>query len=168
VSYSAGLQAFGGKKPYGWTATLPAGLALGHDGAAVAISGAPGSVGAQQVTVQLRDGTPGSPGLTRSFALQVGRAHTTLEVDTPPLVQAGVPASVTVRVIPEGEGTPSGTVSVEGGDGEPCSLDAPGGTCTLEFDEAGDRTITAAYDGDSNFEPAGESQVQVQVVAETP
>jgi len=168
VSYSAGLQAFGGKKPYGWTATLPAGLALGHGGGAVAVSGVPLAVGTQQVTVQLRDGTAGSPGLTRSFTLQVGRARTTLEIDTPALVRAGVPVPVAVRVVAEGDGTPSGTVSVQGGDGETCSLAAPGGTCTLDFDEAGERTIEAVYEGDSRFEPAGESQVQVQVVAATP
>jgi hypothetical protein len=168
VSYSTELQAFGGKKPYAWTAALPAGLALGHGAGAAAISGVPVTVGPEQVTVQLRDGTPGSGGLSRTFTLPVGRARTTLEVDVPPLVQAGVPVSVAVKVIPEGAGTPSGTVSVHGDDGEVCSVVAPAGTCTLQFDEAGERTIKAGYEGDSSFEPAGESQVGLEVVPDQP
>jgi hypothetical protein len=167
VSYSAGLQAFGGKKPYGWTATLPAGLTLDQRGK-VAISGVPLAVGSQQVSVQLRDGTSGSPGITRSFVLEVGRARTTLEIDAPAQVQAGVPVPVAVRVIAEGEGAPSGTLSVEGEDGDHCSVAAPGGTCTLEFQEAGDKTIEAAYEGDSSFEAAGESEIEVEVVPATP
>jgi hypothetical protein len=168
VSYSAGLRAFGGKKPYSWTAALPAGLALDRRGNAVAISGVPLAVGTQPVTVQLRDGAAGSPGLSRSFVLQVGRARTKLEVDVPPQVVAGIPVSVVVRVVAEGEGTPSGIVSVQGGSGEGCSLAAPGGSCTLQFGEAGDAPIEAGYEGDSSFEPAGESQVEVAVAPATP
>ena len=82
----------------------------------------------------------------------------------PPLARTGVPVSVSLHVVAEGKGTPSGTLSVEGGDGEPCSLPAPGGTCMLEFAEAGERTIKAAYNGDSNFEATGENDVQVEVV----
>ncbi len=168
VSYSLGFQAFGGKKPYSWTAALPAGLALDRGGNAVAISGVPLAVGTQQVTVQLSDGTAGSSGVTRSFVLQVGRAHTKLEIDAPPQVQAGVPVSVAIKVVADGEGMPSGALSVQGGDGEGCSLTAPGGTCTLELEEAGEATIKATYEGDSSFEPAGESQVQVDVVPAAP
>jgi hypothetical protein len=71
-------------------------------------------------------------------------------------------------VVAEGEGAPSGTIRVEGGDGERCSLAAPGGTCTLEFNEAGERTIKTTYEGDGNFEAADETVVRVEVVPAAP
>jgi hypothetical protein len=164
VGYSAELRAFGGKKPYSWAATLPAGLAVDEHGSTGVISGAPLGVGRHDIAVRLVDASADSPGVTRRFVLDVGRSRTRLEVDAPSVVQAGVAVPVPVRVVAEGEGAPTGAVFVEGGDGERCSLAAPGGTCTLEFHEAGERTIKVAYEGDESFEAAGESEVRLEVV----
>jgi hypothetical protein len=168
VSYSAGLQAFGGRKPYSWTAELPAGVALDREGGRVAVSGVPLAVGRHELSVQLRDASSGSPGLTRGFVLDVGRARTKLRVDAPRLVKAGVPFPVLVRVVAEGDGTPSGTIFLEGADGDGCSVAAPGGTCRLVFQEAGEGTIKAAYEGDESFEAAGETEARLVVVAPAP
>jgi hypothetical protein len=91
-----------------------------------------------------------------------------VEVAAPPVVQIGVPVPVLVRVVPESEGAPSGTIHVEGGNGERCSLPAPAGTCTLEFSEAGERTIKATYDGDGNFEAADETKARLEVIPAAP
>jgi hypothetical protein len=168
VSYSAGLEAFGGKKPYRWSATLPAGLVLDGQASRAAISGAPLAVGRHQVAVQLSDSSDDAPAVTRTFALDVGRARTRLQIDAPPSVQAGAPVAVRVTLVAEGDGMPSGTVLVEGGDGAPCALAAPGGTCTMEFHEAGEGKINAAYEGDSRFEAAGESDVRLVVSPAAP
>ncbi|HSD25950.1 MAG TPA: hypothetical protein VLL75_01545, partial [Vicinamibacteria bacterium] len=133
-------------------------------GGEAVISGVPLAVGSHEVAVRIDDDSPASPGVTRSFVLEVGRARTNVQVVPPPVVQAGVPIPVAVRVVAEGHGAPSGTLHVEGGDGERCSVAAPGGTCTLEFREAGGRTIRATYEGDGNFEAAAETEVRLEVI----
>jgi len=168
VSYSASLEAFGGKKPYRWSATLPAGLVLDGQAGRAVLSGVPLAVGRQEVAVQLGDGRDNAAPVTRTFALEVARARTRLQVDVPPAVQVGTPVAVRVTVVAEGDGTPSGIVLVKGGDGAPCSVAAPGGTCTLEFQGAGARTIDVAYAGDSSFEAAGASEVSVVVSPAAP
>jgi hypothetical protein len=150
VSYTARLRAFGGKKPYSWTAVLPAGLTVEARGRSVAISGTPLAVGDQEAVVRVTDGRRDPAETTRRFALRVRRARTELEIGVPSHAQVGL-VPVAVKVVPEGEGAPSGTIVVEGGDGERCTLAAPGGSCTLEFREAGERRIRAIYEGDGNF-----------------
>jgi hypothetical protein len=128
----------------------------------------PLEVGKHEVTVRLDDGGPESSGVTRRFVLKVRRARTGLEVEAPPLVQVGASVPVAVRVVPEGEGAPSGTIHVKGGDGEQCSVPAPAGTCTLEFTDAGQRKIEATYEGDRNFEAADETKVDLEVSEAAP
>jgi hypothetical protein len=163
VSYSAELRAFGGKKPYSWSGTLPGGLALEPQGHRAVISGLPLELGKHEVTVRVDDDGSGSPGVTRRFVLDVRRAPTRLEVEAPALAQVGVPVPVPVRVVPEGAGAPSGTIHVKGDDGEECSVPAPAGTCLLEFVEAGRRKIKATYEGDGYFEAADESKVEIEI-----
>ncbi len=164
VRYSAELEAFGGTRPYSWSASLPPGLALTRQGSKGVITGVPLAAGRHEVVVRVDDDSPPSSGVTRRFVLDVRRALARLEIAVPAVVQVDVPVLVAVRVVPEGEGAPSGTVNVQGGDGEPCSLVAPGGTCTLEFGQAGERTIKATYEGDLNFEAADDDEVRIEVI----
>jgi hypothetical protein len=166
VSYSARLRAFGGKKPYSWTGTLPAGLALEPDGRRVAISGVPLAVGDHQAVVRVTDGGRDGSEVSRSFVLRVRRARTEVEIGAPAQAQVGL-VTVAVRVVLDGEGAPSGAILVEGGDGERCTLAAPGGNCTLEFRAAGRRTMKATYEGDVNFEVA-QTTARIEVIPAAP
>jgi hypothetical protein len=118
------------------------------------ISGVPLAVGDYEVPLRVDDGGPASAGVTRSFILAIGRARTTVKVATPPAVQVGERVSVSVSVLPEGAGTPSGSVDVGEEGGESCPAVAPAGSCTLAFTKAGLGTIGATYAGDDRFEGA--------------
>src|SRR6185503_4320722 len=48
-------------------------------------------------------------------------------------------------------GTPSGTVTVNDGNGGTCSATLPATSCSLASTSAGTKTLTANYGGDSNF-----------------
>jgi hypothetical protein len=164
VSYSATLRAFGGRRPYSWTGTLPGGLTVEPSGRKVDVSGVPLAVGRHQAVVRVTDGRRVPSEATRTFVLRVRRARTEVEIEAPSQVSAGL-VPVVIRVVPEGEGAPTGAVLVEGGDGERCTLAAPGGTCTLEFREAGERRIKARYEGDGNFQ---DEEASFRVLVEGP
>ena len=50
-----------------------------------------------------------------------------------------------------GAGTPTGTVTVDDGDGHTCSADVADGTCSLVSTTPGGHVITATYSGDADF-----------------
>ena len=163
MPYSVDLQAFGGKKPYSWSGSLPTGLALGRSGLANVISGTPLGVGDRQVTLAVEDNGPTPATVTRTFVLGVDRAVATLVVTAPAAAQVGSPIPVAVSVIAEGNGAPSGGITVGTGDGAICTLAAPGGSCMITFVTAGSGSITATYAGDANFDGGAPNTTVVTV-----
>jgi hypothetical protein len=71
--------------------------------------------------------------------------------------------TLAVSLRPEGQGTPSGEVTVRAEEGEGCALAAPEGRCELAFATPGSRTIAATYAGDGNFETAGSMPLTLTV-----
>ena len=163
VPYSVDLEAFGGKKPYSWSGSVPPGLTLGMRANKGVISGVPLAVGDHEVPLRVDDSGPTSTGVTRSFILSIGRARTTVKVAAPAAVQVGERVSVSVSVLPEGAGTPSGSVDVGEEGGESCPAPAPAGGCTLAFTKAGPGTIGATYEGDDRFEGASATATPIEV-----
>jgi hypothetical protein len=163
VPYSVDLEAFGGKKPYSWRGSLPPGLTLGKRANRGVISGVPLAVGDYEVPLRVDSGGPTSAAVTRSFILAIGRARTTVKVAAPAAVQVGERVSVSVSVLPEGAGTPSGSVDVGEEGGESCPAAAPAGSCTLAFTKAGPGTIGATYEGDDRFEGASATAAPIEV-----
>ena len=81
----------------------------------------------------------------------------------PGSARVGEPVTLAVSLRPEGQGAPSGEVTVRAGEAEGCALAAPEGRCTLTFATAGSRTIAASYAGDGNFESAASTPVALTV-----
>jgi len=92
----------------------------------------------------------GSSG-TASHTVSQGSTTTTITADT--LDPSAPFESVTVTVTVTGAGvTPTGTVAITGAD-TTCTLTLAVGTgsCTVVFNSAGSKTLTATYNGDGNY-----------------
>jgi PKD repeat protein len=90
---------------------------------------------------------------------------TTIISDSPD--PSGPGAQITVSVIvTAGSGTPSGTVQVSDAIGGGCTIGAPSGSCSYTPSGTGERTITAAYLGNSEF--AGSSDTEPHMVNAPP
>ncbi|MCU1458201.1 MAG: hypothetical protein JWL73_2293 [Actinomycetia bacterium] len=87
--------------------------------------------------------------------LTVATAATTVAIlsDTPDPSVTGQSYAVawSVAVTAPGAGTPTGTVSVSDGTTQ-CSAAVAAGTCSLASGTAGNKTLTATYSGDANFQ----------------
>jgi hypothetical protein len=171
TSYSAALQATGGKPPLTWTllpgSTLPTGLTLSSDGV---ISGTPSGSGDFSFTIQVQDSTAGTPQTaTQTFSLHVdGRATaTTISFGANPVVY-GQSTSVTVTVTDTQAGgtasSPTGTVALTG-DGlsagscvlAPASSASSSCSVTVTPTSAGTDTIGATFPGSSAYQASGSS-----------
>ena len=86
---------------------------------------------------------------------QVNPAATTTTIGTvtpePSLLAQPYTVNFTVTVNAPGAGTPTGTVTVSDGTGNTCSATLATGSCTLPSLTAGPKTLTASYQGDTNF-----------------
>jgi hypothetical protein len=86
---------------------------------------------------------------------QVNPAATTTTIGTvtpePSLLAQPYTVNFTVTVNAPGAGTPTGTVTVSDGTGNTCSATVATGSCTLPSLTAGPKTLTASYQGDTNF-----------------
>ncbi|HET8548702.1 MAG TPA: Ig-like domain-containing protein, partial [Bryobacteraceae bacterium] len=78
---------------------------------------------------------------------------TTIISDTPDPSTAGATYTVgfTVAVSAPGSGTPTGNVTLSDGTGGSCTVPVSSGSCSIVSTTAGDKTLTATYDGDANF-----------------
>ena len=78
---------------------------------------------------------------------------TTITSNLPTLAIIGQVVTVSFRVTPQFTGVPTGTVTVTAATGETCTgnLSVGVGSCTLSFATGGTRTLTAVYNGDTNF-----------------
>jgi len=76
--------------------------------------------------------------------------------------------TVSVTVASAG-GTPAGTVDVDDGAGETCTITLSGGSgsCTINPTSAGPRTITAGYNGTANFAGSSDTAPHTVSVAAT-
>ena len=127
-----------------------------------------GTVAAGSCAVALS--TLGNRTLTATYAgdaafngsTSAGVPHTVNKADTTTTITADTPdpsnidqtvtINVTVAVSAPGAGTPTGTVTISDG-AVSCNatLAAGAGSCTIAFATAGNRTLTATYGGDTNF-----------------
>ena len=84
---------------------------------------------------------------------------TTITSHTPNPSRVG--RAVTVAFGVTGNGVPTGSVTVRASTGESCSgpLSSSTGNCSLTFNTAGSRTLTASYGGDSNFNSSSSARV---------
>ena len=117
------------------------------------------SVGAKTLTATYNgdasyNASPPSAGVPHT----VSKADVTVTItsDNPDSSAVGqnVTVAFTVAALAPGAGTPAGTVTVTASGGsETCtgSLVAGSGSCTLALTVPGDRTLTATYNGDANF-----------------
>ncbi|MEZ5426257.1 MAG: choice-of-anchor Q domain-containing protein [Pyrinomonadaceae bacterium] len=108
-----------------------------------------------------------------SAAILTVKANTTITItsDSPDPTQQGENFNVTfsVAVVAPGTGTPTGNVTV--GDGvNSCVGTVATGQCSLALNTAGNRTLTATYAGDANFNgssSAGEPHTVTNLPPET-
>lgn len=101
----------------------------------------------------------------------INRANTTTSITSavPPQPTLGQTLSVayTVTVNSPGLGFPTGTVTITAGS-DFCTGTVAAGNCTLTFTTpTGSRTLTAAYQGDSNFNSSTSSGIPINIVRPT-
>lgn len=130
---------------------------------------APSSVGSFNSALTFTDDSGGTAGTTQQVPLSgtgIKAGTTVALMVSPSAVLTGNPATVSFTVIPQAGDTltPSGTVTITASTGEQCSATAPSGSCSLSFATAGNRTVTAVYSGDSNFNGSSSAATPVQVV----
>jgi hypothetical protein len=103
---------------------------------------------------------------TGSVQLPKASTTTTIASVSPNPVLVGRPQTVTVSVAaPAGSPlVPSGNATVQASTGESCVATAPSGSCNLIFATAMDRTISASYSGDANFDASSSPNASVQVI----
>ncbi len=92
-------------------------------------------------------------------------AATSIDSDNPDPSVAGQIVTVNFSVTSAG-GTPTGNVTISDGDAE-CTADAADGSCELVLATAGDRTLTATYEGDLHFSPGASAAEPHSVVLDT-
>ncbi len=94
-----------------------------------------------------------------SSAIALVRAGTTtaIQSDDPDPSFAGAPVRVRFQVESPG-GTPTGNMRVSSEDGASCSATVAAAECTLAPTAVGALTLTAAYSGDTQFEPSSDTE----------
>ncbi len=116
------------------------------------------TVGAGSATAQV-DGGPAS-GSTNTVAITVNKADTTASItsDSPDPSNVGQNVTVTysVAVTSPGGGTPGGNVMVSDGVNS-CTGTVAAGSCVVALATAGNRTLTATYQGDTNYNASAAS-----------
>jgi hypothetical protein len=104
----------------------------------------------------------GTPPVIDMGAYETNRASTavTITAHLPEPSLAGQPVTVTfiIQSLPPVAGTPTGMVTVSGGDGDECTALVAEGQCTLVFGSAGYKTLMATYSGDENYNVSSASK----------
>ncbi len=149
VGYSQQISASGGNGSFSFAVTngtLPTGLTLGSTGV---LAGIPSAAGSFTFTVSATDGSGLSSSRQYSVTFGKGSATTTITADTPDPSNVG--QAVTVKyTVTAGAGTPTGNVTVSDGTAS-CTGTVAAGQCDITFASAGNKTLTASYGGDTNF-----------------
>ena len=114
------------------------------------------SAGTKSLTASYSGDSTFSPSTSGPEPHQVNSADTTTSITSdspdPSLTGQTVTVQYTVAVNSPGAGIPTGIVTVSDGTTS-CTGTVAAGQCSLTFTTAGDRTLTASYSGDSNFNP---------------
>ena len=115
------------------------------------------SVGSHPITA-IYNGDTNFAGSTSSAVTQVvNKASTTATItnDTPDPSVVGQAYAVTasVAVNAPGAGTPTGAITVSDGT-DACTITLPATSCNLTSTTTGGKTLTATYNGDTNFNPS--------------
>jgi hypothetical protein len=115
------------------------------------------------------DDSRGTPETTQYVQLQgtARKANTTTTISlSASRVRVGQPVIVSFSVAAEPGSTlqPFGTVTVLATTGESCTSGVVSGSCTVAFSTVGNRTVTATYNGNVNFNPSTSSGTTVRVV----
>jgi hypothetical protein len=156
VPYSQTLAASGGTAPFTWSissATPPSWLILNPSTGA--ITGTPTAESSGSVTFEVKDAVGATA--TQAITVTVAMATTTTTLTlTPTTVTYGAENAETFKatVVPQGTGTPTGTVAVKFGATTLCTITLGGtDTCPLAATAlaAGSPSITGVYSGDGNF-----------------
>ena len=88
---------------------------------------------------------------SQSYEIVLADSTTTILGISPPNEQVvDLPYTVTVDVTGD---SPSGTITVDDGDGAQCTFDLPDTSCDLTSTSLGTKTITASYPGDATNTP---------------
>jgi hypothetical protein len=169
TSYTATLQAAGGKAPLTWVvapgSTLPAGLTLSTAGV---LSGTPSASGSFSFTVKVTDSTAGTPqSATQTFQLSIAgrKTDTSIAFGANPIT-FGQSTSVTVTVTDTQAGgnpsSPAGTIPLTGsGLSAPSCLLQPAGpaasacTVTVTPPSAGTDLIGANFSATATHQLSG-------------
>jgi large repetitive protein len=126
------------------------------------------SAGSKSITATYQgdanyNASPASAGASHT----VNKANTTAAItsDSPDPSVVGQPVVInfTVAVTSPGAGTPTGNVMVSDGT-DSCTATVAAGTCSITFNTAGPRTLTATYQGDANFNASAASPGQPHTV----
>jgi hypothetical protein len=122
-------------------------------------------------TLTFTDNSGGTIGATQHVQLagsaRKGTTKVSIASTSPNPVLPGRPLTVNYVVTPEPGNlffTPSGTVTVTASTGESCTGAAPSGSCIISFADAVDRTVSASYASDTNFDPSTSQGAVVRVV----
>jgi hypothetical protein len=144
---------------------LPSGVTITDNGNGTAtLSGKPalGSVGSYPITVTANNGV--SPNATQSFTLTVAKAETQTNAVTssvnPSLLSQQITFTTKVAAKAPATGTPTGTVDFYDGTtkiGSGTLNNAGTATFTTSSLAVGSHSITAVYEGDSNFKGSDSS-----------
>jgi probable HAF family extracellular repeat protein len=155
-SFSGAVSAAGGMGPYAYVVSagaLPAGVSVSSEGA---ISGTPAAAGDFTVTITASDTLTCNGSVT--ITIHVAKA----------------PQAITFAALPDRTfGDAAFAVSATGGASTSAVTFGASGTCSIagnvvNIDGAGSCTVTAAEDGDANYEPAAPVAQTFSIAKATP
>jgi hypothetical protein len=159
----------GGTTPYAWTVSggaLPVGLSL--DNATGAITGTPQDAEPASFTVTLTDNS--SLSTSASFTLTIGKGSATVTPSAPSTATYGDTVEYSATVTGGGV-APTGTITFTVGSTALCTTGTlSGGTanCNSNLAPAGSDSVTATYNGDTNYQTGtGGTSITVSQAATT-
>ncbi len=149
---------------FGVSATTTAGVAPTITGNSVCSAGPVSGISPASATILMISGTGtctvtaqwpattnyAAASATQSTTAQKAASTTTIGTPTPNPSVVGQPVAVSFTVTGTGA-VPTGTVTVLATSGESCTAAVSVGTCSIIFNSTGTRTMTATYNGDTNF-----------------
>jgi hypothetical protein len=159
VAVSVAITAPGaGTIPNGDTVTVSDGSAS----CTVTLSSAAGScsltsttAGGKTITATYNGDASFNTSTSTGVAHTVNKASTTTTITSntpnPSTVGQSVTINYSVTVNAPGAGTPTGNVTVSDTAGDTCTAAVAAQTCSITFNTAGTKTLTATYAGDTNF-----------------
>ena len=108
-----------------------------------------------------------STSTSAGVAHTVNKANTTTTITSntpnPSTVGQSVTINYSVTVNSPGAGTPTGTVTVSDVAGDSCAGTVAAGTCSITFNTAGTKTLTATYAGDTSFNTSASTGISQTV-----